>query len=66
MKGWTDGWTDEQTEKRMPMWHPATSRCVKNDSSVVIKSLNLDGPLGSYVCDIILPAFLIMCQFLEV
>ena len=27
-------------------------------------SLNPEGPLGSYLCDITLPALLIMCQFL--
>ena len=32
----------------------------KNDSSVILKSLNPEGPLGSYLCDITLPALLIM------
>ena len=27
----------------------------KNDSSVVLKSLNPEGPFGSYLCDITLP-----------
>ena len=33
----------------------------KNDS---LKSLNPEGTSGSYLCDVILPAILIMCQFL--
>ena len=36
----------------------------KNDSSVVLKSLNPEGPSGSYLCDVTLPALLIRCQFL--
>ena len=28
----------------------------KNDSSVVLKSLNPEGPLGSYLCDVTLPS----------
>ena len=38
----------------------------KNDSSFVLKSPNPEGPLGSYLCEVILPALLIMCQFLSV
>ena len=34
----------------------------KNDSS---KSLNPEGPLGSYLCDVTLPVLLIRCQFLS-
>ena len=33
----------------------------KNDS---LKSLNPEGPLGSHLCDVILHAILITCQFL--
>ena len=33
----------------------------KNDSSVILKSLN---PEGSYLCDVTLPALIIKCQFL--
>ena len=36
----------------------------KNNSSVILKSLNPEGPLGSYLCDITLPSLLITCQFL--
>ena len=36
----------------------------KNDLSVVNKSLKPEGPLGSYLCDVTLPAQLITCQFL--
>ena len=36
----------------------------KYDSLVILKSLNPEGPLGSYLCDVTLPALLIMCQFL--
>ena len=32
----------------------------KNDSSVVLKSLNPEGPLDSYLYEVILPALLIM------
>ena len=35
----------------------------KNDSSVVLKSLNPEGPLGSYLCDVTLPTLFITCQF---
>ena len=35
----------------------------KNDSSVVLKSLNPEGPSGSYLCDVTLPALSIMCLF---
>ena len=29
-----------------------------------LKTLNTEGPLSSYLCDILLPAVLITCQFL--
>ena len=35
----------------------------KNDHSIVLRSLNPEGPLGSYLCDVTLPALLITCQF---
>ena len=35
----------------------------KNDYLVVLKSLNPEDPLGSYLCDVTFPALLIMCQF---
>ena len=35
----------------------------KNDLSVVNESLKPEGPLGSYLCDVTLPAQLISCQF---
>ena len=36
----------------------------KNDSFKVLMSLNPEGPLGSYLCDVLLPVLLITCQFL--
>ena len=36
----------------------------KNDRSVVLNSLNPEGPIGSYLCDVTLRALLITCQFL--
>ena len=36
----------------------------KKDSLVILKSLNPEGPLGSYLCDVTLPALSITCQFL--
>ena len=35
----------------------------KKDGSVVLKSLNPEGPFKRYLCDITLPAVLIRCQF---
>ena len=36
----------------------------KNDRSVILKSLNPEGPLDSYLCDLTVPTLLITCQFL--
>ena len=36
----------------------------KNNSSVVLKIVNPEGPLGSYLCVVTLSALLITCQFL--
>ena len=36
----------------------------KNNGSVILKSLNPEGPFKRYLCDITHPTLLIMCQFL--
>ena len=36
----------------------------KNDHTVILFSLNPEGPIGSHLCDVTFPALLIMCQFL--
>ena len=36
----------------------------KNNSSVILRSLNPEGPLGSYLCNVTLPPLMIRCQFL--
>ena len=36
----------------------------KNDSLVVLKNLNPEGPLSSYLCGVTLPALSVTCQLL--